>query len=68
MEAGPGIIRRIRKTLPKRGCKATVQRDAELVPVESGKAEDAKGDKAVCKWVVVQGAGPRRRQKAICFR
>lgn len=64
METGGSIIRRIRKTLSKRGCKATVQRDAELVPVESGKAEDAKGDKAVCKWVVVkeQDRGGARRQ------
>ena len=54
-----------RKTLPKRGCKATVQRDARLVPVEPGKAENAKGDKAVCKRVAVQGAGPRGHHAAV---
>ena len=57
METNGSIIRRIRKTLPKCGCKATVQRDAELVSVESQKEENQAGDHKVCQFVAYKGTG-----------
>ena len=59
METNGSIIRRIRKTLSKRGYKATVQRDAWLVPVKSPKEENQEGNYEICKFMACKRAGQR---------